>query len=413
MSFRSLSLLVTVALPAFASGSAEELRALVERRLAVIDALRNSNPRTCTRLIELSHAIPSTAVLSRLRFSRADGRFEFVLSQGTEADAKALVTSLVTAGLCATPVTKVEGTTISASCVMEAHETEVVLPAPKARPLAPRELEMLRERLETAQLQLPDVPQLDQYNAILEDVASRVMLKSWASKIGPAVRGDGVDRFDVSGTGSSSFHDLTEFICALEGGPRSTSLESFTLEQPRVRNGEWVVDFSMRGTIWRYRPEDELKEVRAVFKVAHQPAPPGKSKLVSLERSPFGAPGELFAGAPLVLTGKECRQESAVLPPTDDEFLKSELDDFAVVFVAPKATIPCAMLVDASGACRQIKRNTRFGPVGGKVTQIDTSVVTVTHYSMSSSGDGKPYAVKRSIKVRTKSEPPSWFCKQK
>lgn len=407
-------LLITVAAPAAAKGAPEELRALVERRLKVIDALQGSTPRLCERLVELSHAMPPAAVLSRLAYTRSTGRLELALSQGTLEDARAIVQHLVTNQLCSKPVATLEGSTVTASCVLEDSVQEVLLAAPTAHALQqPGEVAALRRAKEESQTILPDVPALESYEANLQDLAWKGQVRGWSAKIGPAVRGDAVDSFVVTATGSGPASGALELLCSLEASRRAIGVDAFVLEQPRVRNGEWAVDLSMTFTTWRYRPEDEQKEVLASFRVAQQPkAAPGQQRRgFATERSPFGPPGALFAGTSLVLTGKECLKEGSALPPREGEFEGRELDEFAVVFVAAKKPPLCAMIVDSKGECHELRRNTRFGPLGAKVTQIDAQAVTLTRFASSPATDGMPVAVKTALQVRGKTAAPAWFCR--
>lgn len=399
--------LIAVAAPAAAAEGDEEFRSLLERRLTLIQAVRHSSesPLVCRKLAELSQAVPPSAVLSRLAFSRSTGRWELTLSQGNPADAAAIVQRLVTKQLCSTPVIAPEGSAVTASCVVAESPVQVSLSAPKRRPAPPEVLKVLREKEQERQTVIPDRPELESYQLTAQDFAQRELIAGWSSKVGPAIPGPAVDRFELSGSGSGSFFGVAGLLCSLENGRRITGIDTLELQRPRVRNGEWVVDFSVTASTWRNRREDEQQDAVVAFNEMHAPKHEDFDFLRA--RSPFGPPTAVFAGSTRVLTGEECRQEGPAPEPGD-----RELDDLAVAFVAPQGASPCAMLVDAKGECHEVRRNTKLGAGGAKVTRIDAGAVTVTRFG-SRAWDGKAIRIDVALKVGARAAPPAWFCRPK
>lgn len=76
------------------------------------------------------------------------------------------------------------------------------------------------------------------------------------------------------------------------------------------------------------------------------------------------------------------------------------LDELTVVAVVSGDANPLAMVEDRTGTGHIVRRNTRMGKQGGKVTQILRDCLVVTSF-ISGGADGKPQANKQNMCVKT------------
>jgi type IV pilus assembly protein PilP len=79
-----------------------------------------------------------------------------------------------------------------------------------------------------------------------------------------------------------------------------------------------------------------------------------------------------------------------------------DLDDLSVVAVVSGDANPLAMVEDRSGVGHIVRRNTRVGKQGGKVTQVLRDCIVITSF-ISGGPDGKPQANKQNMCVKTDS----------
>ncbi len=79
-----------------------------------------------------------------------------------------------------------------------------------------------------------------------------------------------------------------------------------------------------------------------------------------------------------------------------------DLDDLNVVAVVSGDANPLAMVEDRTGVGHIVRRNTRVGKQGGKVTQILRDCIVVTSF-ITGGPDGKPQANKQNMCVKTDS----------
>lgn len=77
-----------------------------------------------------------------------------------------------------------------------------------------------------------------------------------------------------------------------------------------------------------------------------------------------------------------------------------DIDDLRVVAVVSGDANPLGMVEDASGVGHIVRRNTRVGKQGGKVTQILRDCIVVTSF-ITGGPDGKPQANKQNMCVKT------------
>ncbi len=79
-----------------------------------------------------------------------------------------------------------------------------------------------------------------------------------------------------------------------------------------------------------------------------------------------------------------------------------DIDDLNVVAVVSGDANPLAMVEDRTGVGHVVRRNTRVGKQGGKVTQILRDCIVVTSF-ITGGADGKPQANKQNMCVKTDS----------
>ncbi len=79
-----------------------------------------------------------------------------------------------------------------------------------------------------------------------------------------------------------------------------------------------------------------------------------------------------------------------------------DIDDLNVVAVVSGDANPLAMVEDRGGVGHIVRRNTRVGKQGGKVTQILRDCIVITSF-ISGGPDGKPQANKQNMCVKTDS----------
>lgn len=79
-----------------------------------------------------------------------------------------------------------------------------------------------------------------------------------------------------------------------------------------------------------------------------------------------------------------------------------DTDELTVVAVVSGDANPLAMVEDRAGVGHIVRRNTRVGKQGGKVTQILRDCIVVTSF-ISGGPDGKPQANKQNMCVKTDS----------
>lgn len=91
----------------------------------------------------------------------------------------------------------------------------------------------------------------------------------------------------------------------------------------------------------------------------------------------------------------------------DDPLCQLDLDELTVVAVVSGDANPLAMVEDRKGVGHIVRRNTKMGKAGGKVTQVLRECIVVTSF-VSGGADGKPIAKKDEMCVKTadvRSEP--------
>lgn len=86
--------------------------------------------------------------------------------------------------------------------------------------------------------------------------------------------------------------------------------------------------------------------------------------------------------------------------PCDDPLCRLDLDELAVVAVVSGDANPLAMVEDRQGVGYIVRRNTKIGKDGGKVTQVLRECIVVTSF-VSGGADGKPIAKKDEMCVNT------------
>lgn len=93
-------------------------------------------------------------------------------------------------------------------------------------------------------------------------------------------------------------------------------------------------------------------------------------------------------------------QQGGNAPPCDDPLCQLDLDELTVVAVVSGDANPLAMVEDRKGVGHIVRRNTKMGKAGGKVTQVLRECLVVTSF-VSGGADGKPIAKKDEMCVKT------------
>lgn len=378
-------------------------QAQVERRLMVGHALRSG--RFSTAVPEaLFRAVPSNAVLSRVTFAAGTGELGFVLSAGKTAEADAIARAVSTVpGAVATAATQSNQGVYGLVTFKPHLTTRTVRAATNVRQSDDNDERDLREKKEAAQTELPDVPRFDNRKAFLDDLFARFGVSGGASALtGPVTTGP-VDVFELSVSGSAVFDGAWALIVELSNMRRVAAIDAFELKEPRLRNGEWAVTFSIRAKLFRYRVEEELTDqvlVTRTFEDSNRLFGP-------VPRNPFGPAAPVFAGSAKVPPATACRTEAGASP-----IGKVELDELAVVYLADGVAPRCAMLVDDLGGCHVLNLNDRVESIpGARVAHIDSTAISIVRYQLLPDGKRDPKTI--ALNVSTTGKPPAGFCKAK
>jgi len=378
-------------------------QAQLERRFEVLSTLRSG--RFSTALPEaLFRAVPSNAVLSRVTFAAGTGELGFVLSAGKTAEADAIARAVSTVPGAVTIAATQSSQGVYGLVTFKPHlTTRTLRAATTARQTDPNDERILREKRENAQTELPDVPRLEHRKAFVDDLFARFGVSAGASVLtGPVTMGP-VDVFELSLSGSTGFDGAWALIVELSNMRRLALIDAFELKEPRLRNGEWAVTFSVRAKLFRYRVEEELEDQVLAISTFED----SNSEFLPLTRNPFGPPAPVFAGSAKVPPATACRTEAGATP-----IGKVELDALAVVYLADGVAPRCAMLVDDTGGCHLLNLNDRVESIpGAKVAHIDSTAISIVRYQLLP--DGKKYPKTIALKVATTAKPPTGFCKGK
>ncbi len=107
---------------------------------------------------------------------------------------------------------------------------------------------------------------------------------------------------------------------------------------------------------------------------------------------------------PLILEGgpKGPSESSSEIQSCTEPLCLVDIDDLNVVAVVSGDANPLAMVEDRAGVGHVVRRNTRVGKQGGKVTQILRDCIVVTSF-ITGGADGKPQANKQNMCVKTDS----------
>ncbi|MFT3836585.1 MAG: hypothetical protein QM723_06280 [Myxococcaceae bacterium] len=369
------------------------------RWAAVLEGLPTSGSVPVT-LAELSHAVPDAVVLSRVTYDRSRARWTIELSKGSKIDALAALDRLAAAGLCAHPsVTDLKGVSASCDATLKAQTTKVGPESSYALngrdeygSELQRRLGALREAVPAVVTGIDVVGGLEDTLRLDElDLASIDRLTTTTS--GP------VDEIGFLVRGSAPFPVLWSAVQRLTAGRRRAVIEGLDLTAPRLRRGDWVVDFVLRVGVWRYRVEEEATE-QALSSAKEDRLTPELANRIP-DRNPFGPLGETFAGSLRALKGDECRQPQDVAAFDGDD-----LDALSVVYLGPASR--CAMVIDDRGVCHELQLSTKVG--AQRVTRIDPSAITFGSFLTAPSG----FPIKREVGLKSApagTKPPPWFCR--
>ena len=109
-----------------------------------------------------------------------------------------------------------------------------------------------------------------------------------------------------------------------------------------------------------------------------------------------------FRSLSLAAEGPKNPSESGETVSCTEPLCLVDIDELNVVAVVSGDANPLAMVEDRGGVGHIVRRNTRVGKQGGKVTQILRDCIVVTSF-ITGGPDGKPQANKQNMCVKTDS----------
>ena len=137
----------------------------------------------------------------------------------------------------------------------------------------------------------------------------------------------------------------------------------------------------------------------AAKKKAEAPAPLAATTQVDYAFSPINKRDPF---RPLTVEGPKGPTETGETITCTEPLCQVDIDDLSVVAVVSGDANPLAMVEDRGGVGHIVRRNTRVGKQGGKVTQILRDCIVVTSF-ITGGPDGKPQANKQNMCVKTDS----------
>lgn len=143
------------------------------------------------------------------------------------------------------------------------------------------------------------------------------------------------------------------------------------------------------------RPQAAAKEGPA--------APAGSSAAVAYMYNPVGK-RDPFRGL-FMETGGARSEESSAPEVCSDPLCRFDLGDLTVVAVVSGDANPLAMVEDKTGVGHLVRRNTKIGRPGGKVTQILRDCIVVTSFVSGPDGKAQPNKENMCVKSDVRSAP--------
>ncbi|MFT3712786.1 MAG: hypothetical protein QM817_34475 [Archangium sp.] len=381
---------------------ADEVTGTLERRLAIHRQLIDATGNSCAFLASLSNQMPESVVLSRVQYSRVPGLFSVELSEGTTAEAEELLGGMVTARLCSSPSAKVEKGVVKGSCVCASSLDKHTVKSSTRLGSGNEDgvISVKKTQLDGTKSLLPETPSVDEAEASMRELASKYGLTELTLVRGAQKTLGPVDAFPIVIHARAESANATGFMCELGFLRRVTSVESVEISNPRVEGDGWNVEFIVTTTTWRYRVEDDTKDLTLETQKSAA-APKQGSVQIGRLRSPFGPAvaraGELLSGPQRALKGTECRNVNSKTLAAD-----AKLETLTVVYGNSK----CLMVIDDIGACRVWKRG-ELGAEGFKFGDLYNGIATVSRVQTGADKGSKP--VVREFSVPSTSPPPG-FC---
>lgn len=132
-------------------------------------------------------------------------------------------------------------------------------------------------------------------------------------------------------------------------------------------------------------------------------APAGSSAAVAYMYNPVGK-RDPFRGL-FMETGGARSEESSAPEVCSDPLCRFDLGDLTVVAVVSGDANPLAMVEDKTGVGHLVRRNTKIGRQGGKVTQILRDCIVVTSFVSGPDGKAQPNKENMCVKSDVRSAP--------
>jgi type IV pilus assembly protein PilP len=141
---------------------------------------------------------------------------------------------------------------------------------------------------------------------------------------------------------------------------------------------------------------------RPAAKAAEAAAPPVAA--VAYMYNPVGK-RDPFRGIYMVEGGTRRNEERAEAEVCSEPLCRFDLNDLAVVAVVSGDANPLAMVEDKTGVGHIVRRNTKIGRQGGKVTQILRDCIVVTSFVSGPDGKAQPNKDNMCVKADARSAP--------
>jgi type IV pilus assembly protein PilP len=149
---------------------------------------------------------------------------------------------------------------------------------------------------------------------------------------------------------------------------------------------------------------------------AGAPAPPPRSSrknAAATDAAPQG-PGIIYAYNPVgkrdpfrgaTMVAEARPTEASTGPACTDLLCNFELSELTVVAVVSGDANPLAMVEDGAGLGYLVRRNSKIGRQGGKVTQILRDCIIVTSFVSGPDGKVQPVKVEKCVRAETEGAP--------
>jgi type IV pilus assembly protein PilP len=143
---------------------------------------------------------------------------------------------------------------------------------------------------------------------------------------------------------------------------------------------------------------------KAAPKAAPAPEPPPSAPAVAYLYNPVGK-RDPFRGPYMTEGGPRAPEEQVEAQVCNEPLCRFDLNELVVVAVVSGDANPLAMVEDKAGVGHMVRRNTKIGRQGGKVTQILRDCIVVTSFISGPDGKAQPTKENMCVKADVRSAP--------